>query len=390
MVSALLAMIAAPPVWWATQLVGLPDIGDPFDVAEFRRFTIPDDRNAFILYRQAADRFKPAEDFFQSSRNKVNVLARWSKADPRVRRWAEENREALEIYRKGAERPKALDLIPSPDPDSATKRVEVGELIWMAGPKSPSVSEYLMRRWALSSIRTLSLLEASRLEEQGDMAGAWGWYRAGLRVARHLVMHGTVSRRMEAQRWRRTLQERISGWAADPRTTPALLRRALDDAIDCESLPISESFTLKAEYLNLDALVAEPNGPGREVPAMSLRRLWNHPEFQLDPDQLQAIWDTWRYWRREPERSRRVIRLTFANWLAYYGMPPGDRPKPDRDTISGFDIYPLGTERRPTPGCYRPSCSIAGSIRPAMPMPSWATWSGIGSEGMSDLTIENS
>lgn len=343
-VSLLLAMIAAAPVWWATQLMGLPGIGHPFDIAEFRRFTIPDDRNAFILYRQAVDRFKPDEDFFKSSRNKVNLFARWSKADPKVRRWAEENREAMAIYRLGAERPDALDSIPSSDSEFSNRRVEVGELIWMNGPMSSSDSEYLRRRGALRSIRTLSLLEASRLEEQGDMTGAWGWYRAGLRFARHLGMHGTVKTRMEAQGWRRALQDRISVWAADPRITPALLRRALDDAIACESLAVSESFTLKAEYLNLDGLIAEPNGPGREVPIMSLRRLWNHPEYQLSPEQLQAFWDTWRYWRREPERSRRVIRLTFANWLAYYEMPSGDRPKPDRDAISGFDIYPLGSD----------------------------------------------
>src|SRR5207248_716542 len=41
--SVVLAMIAGPPLWWAIQLVGLPDIGEPFDVQAFRSFTIPDD-----------------------------------------------------------------------------------------------------------------------------------------------------------------------------------------------------------------------------------------------------------------------------------------------------------------------------------------------------------
>ena len=45
----ILAIIASPPLWWATQLVGLPDIGDPFDVTAFRAFTIPADRDAFVL-----------------------------------------------------------------------------------------------------------------------------------------------------------------------------------------------------------------------------------------------------------------------------------------------------------------------------------------------------
>ena len=55
----LLAMIACPVIWWWTQLLGLPDIGHPFDVAAFKAMRIPDDRNAFVLYRQAAGLLKP-------------------------------------------------------------------------------------------------------------------------------------------------------------------------------------------------------------------------------------------------------------------------------------------------------------------------------------------
>jgi hypothetical protein len=34
-------------IWWLNSLNGLPDIGDPFDVAEFRAFRTPDEQNAF-------------------------------------------------------------------------------------------------------------------------------------------------------------------------------------------------------------------------------------------------------------------------------------------------------------------------------------------------------
>jgi hypothetical protein len=45
-VIAVLAIIASPSLSWLLQLTGLPDIGEPFDVAAFRAFKVPDDRNA--------------------------------------------------------------------------------------------------------------------------------------------------------------------------------------------------------------------------------------------------------------------------------------------------------------------------------------------------------
>ena len=35
------------------------------------------------------------------------------KAYPEVRRWVEENREAMALFRRGTERPDALDLVPT-------------------------------------------------------------------------------------------------------------------------------------------------------------------------------------------------------------------------------------------------------------------------------------
>ena len=119
-----------------------------------------------MLYRQAADRLKPLDQARKRVRQQaIDRYARWSKADPEVRRWVEENREALALYRQGTERPDALDPVP------------------------PNGSRILEVMQALRSFHALALLEASRLEEQGDMAGAWGWYRAALRAIHHVGLH---------------------------------------------------------------------------------------------------------------------------------------------------------------------------------------------------------
>src|SRR5262249_12796260 len=162
------------------QLMGLPDIGEPFDVETFRSFKIPDDRNAHLLYFRAAKLLKPLKTGRQASGQPVDMLARWSTADPEVRRWAEENREALELYRQGSERTDSLGAVPKFD----------GYHVDLWGLGIP-----------MGSLEALALLEGSRLEERSDMAGAWGWYRAVLRVIHHVGRHGTVYRRSVAQGW---------------------------------------------------------------------------------------------------------------------------------------------------------------------------------------------
>ncbi len=146
---ALAAIIAMPPLWWSTQLIGLPDIGDPFDIASFRSSTVPDDRNAFVCYREAATLLKPLEEYVKAPRTSIQLFARWSKADADHRRLLTENREALAIYRDGSDRPDAFD--PSPIVSSRDS-----DETFPAGP----------------SFRRMVLLEASRLEDdEGDMAG---------------------------------------------------------------------------------------------------------------------------------------------------------------------------------------------------------------------------
>ncbi len=47
---------SALAIWWLTSLNGLPDIGDPFDVAALRAFSISEDRDAFVFFRRANEK----------------------------------------------------------------------------------------------------------------------------------------------------------------------------------------------------------------------------------------------------------------------------------------------------------------------------------------------
>jgi hypothetical protein len=312
---ALLGIVACAPIWWLIQLAGLPDIGEPFDVAAFKASTIPEHRNAFVLYRQASNLLKPATGYLNATVRRVDPRATWSKADPGLRRRVEENRAALAVYRRGAQRSDAR-FDPYDDDRSSSG---VGQ--------------------ALISFLPMSLLEGSRLEEEGDLAGAWGWYGAMLRTIHHLGMVGSPDSRRNIQSLHPALRDRLKSWSADPRTTREQLTRALDDVIACETLAPSERDSLKIGYLDANRLLNAENNPGRSVPNARFQLLWNS-KF-LEPRQIQSIWDGWRFWRRERERSQRLIRLVAANWLAWQEIPAGRRPKPDPN-VSVFDFYALG------------------------------------------------
>jgi hypothetical protein len=317
----LLSIIPAALLWWAAQLWGLPDIGDPFDVEAFRGQTIPDDRNAFVLYRQAAALFVRLKPSDTSTGRAVGVDTLWAKASSEIRGWAEANREALAFYRRGADRPDALDA------------------------PTGTLGEY-DRFQAVIPFQRLALLEASRLEDLGDMAGAWGWYRAYLRTLHHVSSHSMPYRRMAAQSWHTELHGRLERWSADPRTTNGELRQALEDVLACEEITPSESYTLKAWYLQAELQSDSRILQAGQVPPAWLMRLASRSGAALlgaivTPEHFKAIASAWNVWRREPERSRRVLRLLIANRLAYYDTPPDRRPAPDPD-VTACEIYPLG------------------------------------------------
>jgi hypothetical protein len=321
-IAVLLAMMAAPPSWWSIQLLGLPDIGDPFDVAAFRAMTIPDEQNAFVLYRQAGDRLKPLSASTKARDQTLAPNARWPQVHPEFRRWLEENREAMELYRRGTDRADALGLVgPVPDDPASDKM-----------------------KSSLASFHRLALFEALRLEDRGDMAAAWGWYRAALRASYHMGVRGSVFARMGACARHGDLRRRLASWAADKRTTPAMLHRALDDVVACEAFTPSESYTLMAEYAWLDRALDSCHSLGRSISLGSWEAYFRSWNYRPSLEQLETPLDAWRFWRREPERGRRVIRLAIANWLAYHNLPPERRPAPDLAVTGPFDFYAFGPE----------------------------------------------
>jgi hypothetical protein len=313
-VVALVGMVA----WRHVCLVGLPDVGDPFDRAQFRaelkQGSLDD---AVPLYEKAGDRLRPCyaktvhgtlpwKDgglIFQESPISDGAFARgWAKAEPEVRAWAQANRDVSEIWIQATQLPQAC----------LPRDGDVG-----AWPNS-------LRGHVYYNLFMLSLMEAARLEEAGDWAGAWRWYRASLRSIRQIGNLHPFRMRFHLERtYHPLVTRRLDRWAADPRADAELLRRALDDTLAVDALPESDKLALKAEYLALM----------ESFESASWYALEDSRDFEqlldgvgrstqlFDPGDLhqlaQGLAKARAFALNEPERSRRITRLVFANWLEH-------------------------------------------------------------------------
>jgi len=280
-------------IWWLTSLNGLPDIGEPFDVAAFRAFSIPDDQNAFAFLRRAHEKLTP----IRSGEGPYPDAPKfsWSTANPASREWAGENREALELFLQGADQPDA------------------------AHPAGETTT-----RMAVGPLELVAFLEGSRRQESGDTAGGWDCYRAVLRMITHSRRRGSTQQRYSARRASVGLQRRLTDWATDPRTTTPQLQTALDEVLKNEPNPDWDISAIKYGYLELMREIERP------------RPLWVQQEIEgewtfglgdmaLSPTMIEYLEAARRFLWREPERSRRVLRLLCAQYLAHqetHELPP--------------------------------------------------------------------
>ncbi len=298
------ALVAIPSVtlWHLRSVDSLPDVGDPFDVAAaLRRVDVADDANAFVAYHEAHQKLAK----LKAEMAKVDFLAlSWSKAAAPVREFLAQNRPALELWRAGSERPDALYHQPG--------QLAIDTLL-------PLVQD-------LATLRRLAVLEGSRLEEEGKMDQAWTWYRALLRSSRLVGRHGVIIERVVGASLHESAAKRIFRWAADPRVDAKLLGGALDDVLAADALTPPLSDALKLGYLinlrDLDEMrvlvndVPMPGGPGGLLDRLATSA---GVRTQFQRFRLRATNDV--------ERSRRALRLLYANWLAQVDKPASKRAK---------------------------------------------------------------
>jgi hypothetical protein len=296
----LVALVITAFGWRWTRLSGLPDVGDPFDVAAARAFRVPEARNAYTYWRRAGEGLRRSEAI--EKRVLKGPYAWPPKGDTEAIAYMERNRPALELWRKGADCPDALD-------------VPLDELT--ISTRLPLIQVH--RQFAF-----MALVEASRLRDAGDMAGAWAWYRAVLRASRLVGRHTVLICYLVGMHEDATAQGPIASWAADPKVDAGLIRGAFRDVVEANALIPSPSECLQVEYIGVTQTLGRPSVM---IEAYFDQIAGYQPEQAGDwrtyiPGRWQADW----FLNNEPERSRRLYKIAFHNWLAHCDDPPSQRP----------------------------------------------------------------
>ena len=314
----LIALVGIP-IWRMQSLDGLPDVGDPFDVAEARRpIDLADADNAFAAYAKASQSLANSRnnpiDVHRSILLCGAVLARdikaltWSSSSPDIRAYLKAKRAALEIWREGSHRRDALYYQPN--------RIRLSLNIDLAGDTR--------------ILAGMAALEGSRLEEAGDLDGAWDWYHSMLRCSRLVGRHGFLSQRSIGEHIHYLASRCILRWASNPHVGAGQLRRALRDTLDADALtqPVTEA--LKINYLSClkpfesmkdyEQMIREFSRPppllGGRQHGLVDHLPWNlrSPAYRLKRNATNEL-----------EKGRRVFRLLFANWLAQVDRPDARR-----------------------------------------------------------------
>jgi hypothetical protein len=311
-VAFLAVLIAAPWLFRGNRIADVPDIDDPVDVAAVLRIEVPDERNAYVEYRQAARLFVPHIGSWPNG----EWLPNWYKGyqqntttDPH-RQWLAANRDALRVWRKGTQKDNALRIAPRDLPRDPPR--------WVHLPR-PS----------FTILPDLALLQAAELQEQGEHAQAWSWLRAAFRCSRHAGRNDRVDQRMTGCYLHQQAVGAMIAWSHHPDVTSKQLHTALRDVRHDFALTQPTSRNVKIEYVWWSSFVE-----GYDIQALWL-------DMQMQPrcggahldETTRTLCNAVLYTLGEPERGLRLIKQAYANWLTQIDRPMHRKryvPDPER------------------------------------------------------------
>ena len=271
-------------------------------MAECGTIRISNGENAFFFYRQAVAKMQPASTTTQKEMG-LALDGGWGVAHPDVRKWVEDNTEALELFRQGSECNRALYLQPR------EYRIDL---------QLPVVQE-------MRSLSRIALLEVRRRETAKDSAGMWELYKVVLRASRHPGMHGGIIERLvgvamhSMAALHHSAGQPIHAWTHHA-IAVGLGRRAGELQID---VPLSVN--LKTEFLSLENTLADPQ---------LLLEIDDSFEWLGTRNRAYGL-----FVMGEPDLSQRILKLAFANLLTQCDLPASQRAPFAPGKLGLFELH---------------------------------------------------
>ncbi len=281
-----------------------PDIDDPFDVPAALRIDVNVGDNAYDDFGVASRLLQPVSNFQTDSRRNPDEPkpgVTWSQQPAEVRAWVEANAEALAAFRAGSQRNAAL----------------------FKPPDEMRINTLLPVDQDLRALARLAVWEGARRESQGDFETAWGWYRAVLRASRLEAQHGVVIQRLVSIALDKMAADAVARWSSNPQVNAALLRRALAEIQEIDATTPPNVRSLQYDYIILNKELRDPGPLLTEYISNQKNLPW---VFYL----AAGLYPKWVKLQVavgfDAERSKRVLRLYCANWLAAAKLPKSRRP----------------------------------------------------------------
>ena len=225
-VALLLLVVTSPVLYRGHRISQVPEIGDPFDVDACLDFEVPDERNAFVEYRQAAASYvanRPKELKFMDG---VTAGHRWGEITAADREWLTRNFRALDVWRKGTEKPDALFEHPR-------------DMTWES---LSGMDELKLRQFVF-----LAFLKSVFLQRAGNHSESLEWLLAAYRFSRHSAMHGSM--RVYSTTFHRMTCGAILMWAGHTDVSAKQLRKAREAVNTLYAMTPPASDNLKLDYL---------------------------------------------------------------------------------------------------------------------------------------------
>ncbi len=289
-----LLLVGAPFAWREWQLVGLPDVGPPFDLQKYGTVDVPYEQNAFSLYAFVPSMLNGPSDRFEE------VLQNgWSEVTPELKAWLAANDNNLQLLKDGSDRP--LSVLGQPNEQSFRTFVNVT---------------------THRSLSRLARLKAIQLQHEGQVRQAWEWCRIAFRHSRHVGRLDASINRSVGAALHSNACEAVVKWAGDSSVDAKLRREALRDVINDYKMTEPISTNLRSSYFETLHNIND-----------------NLPFRQKDPETAVQFHPSVLYLNHEPAVGARLINLVYANWLSEADVPLYEQSERQGGFLRLFESY---------------------------------------------------